>query len=152
MENLSDGKDINRAWENIKENNKTSAKEGLSLYKLKQHKPWFGEECLGFLGQRKQAKMQWIQDSSQSDVDNLNNVRYEASRYFKNMKEYLKAKIHEFETNSNYQKYQGPIYWGISYFKKGYQPRTNIIKDEKGIWLQIPTAFWLCGGNISLSY
>jgi len=48
MENLRDDKDINRAWENIKENIKTSAKDSLGVYKLKQHKPWFDEECLGF--------------------------------------------------------------------------------------------------------
>jgi hypothetical protein len=46
LENLSDSKDRNRAWENIKENIKTSAKESQALYKLKQHKPWFDEECL----------------------------------------------------------------------------------------------------------
>ena len=45
--------DINRAWENIKENIKTSAKESLGLQELKQHKPWFDEECLGVLDQRK---------------------------------------------------------------------------------------------------
>jgi hypothetical protein len=27
---------------------------------MKQHKPWFDEEWLGILNQRKQAKMQWI--------------------------------------------------------------------------------------------
>jgi len=75
LENLSDDEDINRAWENIKENIKTSAKQSLGLQELKQHKPWFDEECLGFLDQRKQAKMQWIHDPSQSNVDNLNNVR-----------------------------------------------------------------------------
>jgi len=48
LENLSDSKDINRAWENIKENIKTSAKDSLGLYELKQHKPWFNEEYLGF--------------------------------------------------------------------------------------------------------
>ena len=32
---LSDSKDINRAWENIKENIKTSATENLHLHKLK---------------------------------------------------------------------------------------------------------------------
>jgi hypothetical protein len=68
---------------------------------LKQHKPWFDEECLRFLDQRKQVKMQWLQDPNQSNVDNLNNVRHEASRYFINkIKEYLKAKINELETNS----------------------------------------------------
>ena len=48
LENLSDGKDINRAWEIINENIKTLAKGCLGLHKLKQHKPWFEEECLGF--------------------------------------------------------------------------------------------------------
>ena len=35
FENLSDDKDLNRAWENIKEKIKTSAKESLGLKKLK---------------------------------------------------------------------------------------------------------------------
>jgi hypothetical protein len=38
-ENLSDSEDINTAWENINENIKTSAKDSLDLYELKQHKP-----------------------------------------------------------------------------------------------------------------
>ena len=56
LKNLNDSEDINRAWENIKEKIKTSAKESLGLYELKQHKPWFDEECLCFSEQRKQAK------------------------------------------------------------------------------------------------
>jgi hypothetical protein len=54
LENSNVGEDINRAWENIKDNTKTSAKESLNLYNLKQHKPRFNEECLRFLNQRKQ--------------------------------------------------------------------------------------------------
>jgi len=45
LENLSDSEDINRAWEIIQENIKTSTKESLGLHELKQHKPWFDEEC-----------------------------------------------------------------------------------------------------------
>ena len=48
LENLSDDEHINRAWENINENIKTLAKENLGQQELKQHKPWFDEECLGF--------------------------------------------------------------------------------------------------------
>ena len=70
LENLSVGENINRLWENIKENIKTSATENLGLQEL----IWFDKECLGFLEQRKQAKMQWLQDPSQSNVNNLNNV------------------------------------------------------------------------------
>ena len=39
------------------------------------HEPWFDEECLHFLYQRKQAIMQWLQDASQSNVDNLNSFK-----------------------------------------------------------------------------
>jgi len=35
LENLSDDKDINRAWKNIRENIKTSAKGRLGLHELK---------------------------------------------------------------------------------------------------------------------
>ena len=46
LENLSCSKiiHINRAWENIKDHIRTSAKESLCPYELKQHKPWF-DEC-----------------------------------------------------------------------------------------------------------
>ena len=37
LENLRDGEDINRAWENINENIKTSAKGSQGLHELKQH-------------------------------------------------------------------------------------------------------------------
>jgi hypothetical protein len=39
LEDLDGEEDINRAWENIKENIKTSAKESIGLHELKQHKP-----------------------------------------------------------------------------------------------------------------
>ena len=79
LENLNGDENVNRVWENIKENIKTSAKGSLGLHEWKQHKPWFDKECVDFLDQRKQAKMQWIQDPSQSNVDNLNNVRRNAN-------------------------------------------------------------------------
>jgi len=63
------------------------------------------EKCLLSLDPRKQAKTQWLQHPNQSNVDNLNNVRREASRHFRNKKkEYLKAKIDELETNSKIKK------------------------------------------------
>ena len=39
--------------------------------------------------------------------------------------------IEERETNSKIQNIRD-LYMGISDFKKGYQPRSNIVKDEKG--------------------
>ena len=94
LENLNVDEDVNRDWENNKGNIKTSDKKSLGLRELKQHKPWIDKECVGSLDQRKQAKMQWIQDLSRSNADNLNNVGRDASRHFRNKKKaYLKAKI-----------------------------------------------------------
>jgi len=120
LENLSDSEDINGAWENIKETIKISAKDSLGVHELKQHKPWLDEECFGFLVQRKQAKMQWVQDPSQSTVDNLNNVRPKDSRHFRNKKkEYLKVKIEELGTNSNIKNTMD-FYRGINDFRLWY--------------------------------
>ena len=58
--------------------------------------------------------MQWLQDPNQSNVYNLNNVKHEASRHFRNkMKEYLKAKIDELETNSKIKNIRD-LYRGIN--------------------------------------
>jgi hypothetical protein len=44
--------------------------------------------------------VQWSQDPNQSVVDNLNSVRHETSRHFRNKKKlYLKAKTDELEIN-----------------------------------------------------
>ena len=75
--------------------------------------------------------MQWVQDPSQSNVDDMNKARREASRHLRNKKKaYLKSKIEELETDSKIKNIIG-LYRGISDFKKGYQPRTNVVKDEK---------------------
>jgi hypothetical protein len=61
-------------------------------------------------------------------VDNPNNVRCEASRYFRNkIRDYLKVKINELATNS---KNIRDLYKGINEFKGGYQPRNNLVTDE----------------------
>ena len=62
----------------------------------------------------------------------MNKVRREVSRHFRNKKKaYLRAKIEELETNSKIQNIRD-LYKGISDFKKRYQTRCNIVKDEKG--------------------
>jgi hypothetical protein len=103
----------------IRENIKISAKECIGQCEAKHHKPWFEEECLKLVDRRKQAKLQRLQDPSVVNEDNLSNVRWEASRHFKN------KKIRD-------------LYRGTNEFTKGYQPRTNLVKDEKGGLLADP--------------
>jgi hypothetical protein len=99
---------------------------------LKKHKPWFDKGCSKLLDQRKQAKLQWLQDPSEINGDNLNNIRREASRHFRNKKrEYLKDKINEVASNSKNKKIRD-LYRGINKLKKGYQPRSKLVKDENG--------------------
>jgi len=87
LENLSVEEDIKRAVKNNKENIKSSARQSPDL----QQNSCFGDECLGVLNQRKQAKMKWIHDPSQSNLDSLNNVRYDARRHFRNKR--IKSEI-----------------------------------------------------------
>jgi hypothetical protein len=57
LENFHDNVDTNRAWKNIRENIKASAKESLGHYEVQQHKPWFDDECSKLIDRRKQAKL-----------------------------------------------------------------------------------------------
>ena len=96
--------------------------------------------------------MQWLQDPTQISADNLNSVKCEASRHYRNKKkEYLKAEIDELETNSKTKNIRD-LYRGISDFKEGYQPRTNVVKDEKGDLVADSHIVCLCIGTISLIY
>jgi hypothetical protein len=129
LEDVDKKVEINSAWETIRQNIKISDKESLGYFELKKLKPWFNEGCSKLLDQRKQAKLQWLQDPS---GDNLNNVRHEASRHFRNKKrEYLKDKINELEMNSK-DKNITDLCRGINECKKGYQLRNNLVKDENG--------------------
>jgi hypothetical protein len=78
-----------------------------------------------------------LQNPSQISGGYLKNLRCETSRTFRTKKrEYLKGKINELETNKN--KNIRDLYGGINEFKKGYQPRITIIKDENGNLLADP--------------
>jgi hypothetical protein len=133
LENFDDNVDMNRAWENIRENIKNSAKESLGHYELQQHKPWIDDECSKLIDRRKQAKLQWLQNPSQVHGDNMDNARHEASRTFRTKKKRksLKNKSNELETNSKNKNIRD-LYRGINKFKKSYQPRTNMVKEENG--------------------
>jgi hypothetical protein len=84
LENLvNDDMVISRAWESVRENMKIVAMESLGYHELKQHKPWFDEECSKLLDPRKQVRLQWLQNLSQTNEGNVKNVRHETSRIFR---------------------------------------------------------------------
>jgi hypothetical protein len=114
--------DINRDWETVTEK--------ISKFQLKIL--WLYEACSKLLGQRKQAKLQWLQNPSQINGDNQNNIKLETSRHFMNKKrEYLKDKVHELAMSSKMKNIRD-LYKGINDGKRSYHRRSNLVKDGNG--------------------
>jgi hypothetical protein len=79
-----------------------------------------------------------LQNPSQFNGDHLQNLRRETCKKFRKKKrEYLKGKINELESNKKNKNIRD-LYRGTNEFKKGYQLRINIIKDENGNLLADP--------------
>jgi hypothetical protein len=56
---------------------------------------------------------------------------YDCLTFCTKKREYLKNKINELETKGKNKNIRD-LYRGINEFKKGYQPRTNMVKEENG--------------------
>jgi hypothetical protein len=68
----------------------------------------------------------------------------------------MKDKINEFESNGNDENIRD-LYKGITEFKKGYQPRTNLVKVEESALLADPHKilnrwknYWSRGSPVSI--
>jgi hypothetical protein len=147
LENLEGSGDINRAWDNIRENIKISAQKSLGYCEPNHSKTWFDEECSKLFDRSKQTKLQRLQEPSEAHENNLSDVRWEASRHCRIKKrEYLKDKINELESNSKNKNIRD-LYRGINEFKKVYQPKTNLVKDKRGNLLADPHKIWNCWKN-----
>jgi hypothetical protein len=71
LERLDAEVDINSAWETVRENIEISGKESLYCYELENYKPYFDEGSSNLLDQRKQAKLQWLQDPGETNGDDM---------------------------------------------------------------------------------
>jgi hypothetical protein len=78
---------------------KASVTESLGYYEFKEHRTCLDDECSKLLDQRKQAKLQWLQNPSQTNGDNMNNVRRETNRNLRKKRENPKEKIDELKTD-----------------------------------------------------
>jgi hypothetical protein len=89
-----------------------------------------GQHCSKLVVQREKATLQWLQDQTEINWDNLNNVRHVASIHFRSKRrEYLKDKINELAMNCKNKNIRD-MYRGINQFKRGYHPRSNFVKDK----------------------
>jgi len=76
--------------------------------------------------------MQWLQGPNQSNVGNLIDVRRVASRHSRKKRRNIYEQNLTNLKNNCKTKNIRDLYSGNNEFKKGYQPITNIINDEKG--------------------
>jgi hypothetical protein len=61
-------------------------KEGLGYFELKRHKLWFDKRCSKLLDRKKQATFKGYKIQAKLNRDNMNNIRSEANRNFRNKK------------------------------------------------------------------
>ena len=66
-------------------------------------------------------------------------------------RDYLKGKLSEIDINSKNKNIRD-LYKGIKYFKKGYQARVNVIKNENEELSQVLTPSSTDGKTISVNY
>jgi len=105
-----------------------------------------------FLDQRKRAKMRWVQDPSQSNVDNLNNVRHEVSDILGEKRRHiLELELRKLKLKVRIKLLGTCIRASIT-LKRGTSLDVIQLKMRKVTWLQTPTVLWLGGGTISPSY
>ncbi|KAJ4432363.1 hypothetical protein ANN_20982 [Periplaneta americana] len=111
--------DVNSMWENIRDNIKIAAEQGIGYYETKKKKPWFDEDCCMVVERRKQAKLKFLQDPVEANRDNYFNKRREANRTLRNKKrDYLKEKLNEIMEKK--WEYKGTVHQLFIDFKKAY--------------------------------
>jgi hypothetical protein len=120
--------DINRAWETYRENTKISGKDSLGYYEFKKQNHGSTKDAQNYyLDRRKQARLQWLQDPSDINGDNPNNIRREAYVHFTNKKrEYLKDKSDVLAMNSK-NKHITHLNREVNELKKGYQHKSSLV-------------------------
>ncbi|KAJ4435583.1 hypothetical protein ANN_18199 [Periplaneta americana] len=78
--------DVNSVWENIRDNIKIAAEQSIGYYETNKRKPWFDEDCCMVVERRKQAKLKFLQEPVEANIDNYFNKRREANCTLRNKK------------------------------------------------------------------
>jgi hypothetical protein len=109
---------------------------------MKKHRPWFDEGCWKLFDQSKEAKLQWLQDPSQINGDNVNPAGISGKK-----REYLEDKTGDLATNSKNKNIR-ELYRGIN--KRGYnlvevRSRDSVVSiatiyglDHRGVRVPVP--------------
>ena len=127
---------IDREWNNIKsiikESNQKAAKE-LIDNNIQPGKKWFDKECEDAIKIMKKAREQWLtkkrDNETRLEYKEKRRIAHKTLRYKK--KKYIEGLISSIEEDQTKKNMRG-MYQTINIFKKGYQPKSNIIQDKRG--------------------
>ena len=126
----SDDNTVDKHWENVRDAIVKSAEATVGFCKRNKNKPWFDEECVKIVKVRNEARITWLAQNTKETRDQFLKIRQEAHNMFKIKKrQYLKRKIEEIDENCKSSNVRG-TYMGINNFRKGFQARTEMVKDE----------------------
>ena len=63
-------KDVEAAWENIRDCIKQSASESIGYLEKRKHKKWFDKDCTNVAKKRKQVKLNWLRELNEINLEN----------------------------------------------------------------------------------
>ena len=125
--------DIGEAWGQIREAVRESADEVIGLRRRPRGKPWFDEECVAAIERRETARRMVFQCPRDVVLEaEYDYIRRETRRLLKSKKKcHLQSLVKELEIDSR-QHNSRNFFQRVKSWRKGFQPRTNIISDENG--------------------
>jgi hypothetical protein len=124
-----------KMWTDIRGIILGAAKTSLGYQRRKKSKPWYDDECVEWSKKRGEARIQSL-TASDDNRDERNEQLQKISKEYKRLvrrkkREWEKEKIVEIEDNRR-QKNVREMYKGINSTKKGFQSKSNTVRDEKG--------------------
>ena len=77
-------KDVETAWEPVRDCIKQPALENIGYLEKKKHKKWFNKDCTNAVKKRKHVKLNSLHEPNETNLENLGNISRESRRVLRN--------------------------------------------------------------------
>uniref|UniRef100_A0A8D9DWW4 Craniofacial development protein 2 n=1 Tax=Cacopsylla melanoneura TaxID=428564 RepID=A0A8D9DWW4_9HEMI len=135
LQEETEDRDVDDEWSTMKEVITEAMKETLkpdnSVRKNKKH--WFDKECKDLIAKRKNSRTRWLANQeNEENKESYKNLCKETNRTIRRKKrQYLEDKIKQAEQDRTINNTR-EFYRVTRFFKKGFTPRIDLIKDNDG--------------------
>jgi len=122
---------IEEEWKSIKEGVVNAAAKTIGYESKKILKTWFDSECEQLIGDKKQARLKWLNKGKPEDRENYKEKRKQANKIFKKKKsEWIEKMMTEIEVE-NQRNNTRPLY----NYLKGRKKKTSAVTIENEKWM-----------------